>query len=127
MVDLKKIINSEQDGEKALQRILGARLTSVQFVLDYLILGFDEKGALTSLVWPEIVQSDGVTKHGSLEYRNLLCGLIESVVRETAMQADDTIEVKFNNSTKLRIPLGTYVGTGERAILTAPKHFLSVF
>ncbi len=32
--------------EEALSRLVGARLTSVQFILNYLILGFDEKGAL---------------------------------------------------------------------------------
>jgi hypothetical protein len=36
--------------EKALSRLAGARLTSVQFILNYLILGFDERGALTTLV-----------------------------------------------------------------------------
>ena len=40
--------------EKALCKLVGARLTSVQFVMDYLIVGFDEKGALTTLIWPEV-------------------------------------------------------------------------
>jgi hypothetical protein len=40
------------DRQKALLNIVGARLTSVQFILNYLILGFDERGAYTTLVWP---------------------------------------------------------------------------
>ena len=43
-----------QNGKKLLLELRGARLTSVQFVLNYLILGFDEKGALTTLVWPKV-------------------------------------------------------------------------
>jgi len=46
----------QENGKKLLLEIRGARLSSVQFVLDYLILGFDEKGALTTLVWPEIME-----------------------------------------------------------------------
>jgi len=37
-----------EDGSSVLARIVGARLTSVDFVMDYLILGFDGKGALTT-------------------------------------------------------------------------------
>jgi hypothetical protein len=40
---------SSKNGERLLQSIVGARLSSVQFVLSYLILGFEEKGALTLL------------------------------------------------------------------------------
>jgi hypothetical protein len=35
-----------KEGESVLLRIIGARLSSVQFVMNYLILGFDGKGAL---------------------------------------------------------------------------------
>jgi hypothetical protein len=119
--------NSWLEREKALLHLVGARLTSVQFVLDYLILGFDEKGALTTLVWPEVVQGASVNKLGSSGYRDRLCGLITSIVQSATIQADDTIEIQFDHDVELRIPLKTYAGKGERAILTAPKHFLRVF
>ena len=113
--------------EKALLHIVGARLTSVQFVLDYLILGFDEKGALTTLVWPEIVQGVNVSSFGSPGYRDHLCALITGVVQSAAINRDDTIEIEFDHDVEMRIPLKTYAGKGERAVLTAPKHFLRVF
>lgn len=119
--------NSWLEREKALLHLVGARLTSVQFVLDYLILGFDEKGALTTLVWPELVQGASVSKFGSSGYRDRLCGLITDVVQGATIKADDTIEIHFDHDVELRIPLKTYTGKGERAILTAPKHFLRVF
>jgi hypothetical protein len=127
MADSKKSSDSWLEREKAMLQIVGGRLTSVQFVLDYLILGFDEKGALTSLVWPEIIHGKDVTRIESPEYRNRLCGLIKSVVQSATIQADDTIEISFDDNTEIRIPLKSYAGKGERAILTAPKHFLRVF
>ena len=54
--------------EEALARLIGARLTSVQFILNYLILGFDERGALTTLVWPEISYEN---KKQPSEYRDI--------------------------------------------------------
>jgi hypothetical protein len=113
--------------EKAMLRLVGARLTSVDFVLDYLILGFDEKGALTTLVWPEILQGANVIRFGSSGYRDRLCSLIRSVVQSATIQTDDTIDIQFADDVKLRIPLKMCAGKGERAILTGPKHFLLVF
>ncbi len=106
--------NSWLEREKALLHLVGARLTSVQFVLDYLILGFDEKGALTTLVWPEIVQGANVARFGSPGYRDRLCGLIMNVVQSATIQADDTIDIRFDHDAGLQIPLKTYTGKGER-------------
>ena len=119
--------NSRLGRDKVLLHLLGARLTSVQFVLDYLILGFDAKGALTTLVWPEIVQGASVSNFGSSGYRDRLCSLITGTVQSATIHVDDTIEIQFDNDVELRIPLRTYAGKGERAIVTGPKHFLHVF
>jgi hypothetical protein len=108
-------------------RIVGARLSSVDFVLDYLILGFDGKGALTSLVWPEILNPGGIVlKFGMQAYRDGLCDLITQVVSEVHFSEDETITISFGD-TDLRIPLRQRHVPGERAIFTAPKHFLHVW
>lgn len=111
----------------ALSRLTGARLTSVQFVLNYLILGFDERGALTSLVWPELLESEMQLSFGESGYRDKLCSFIEKVVSNATIDADETIHFEFANGTKMQIPLGAYRGAGERAILTGPKNYLLVF
>lgn len=113
--------------QKALSRLAGARLTSVQFVMNYLILGFDQKGALTCLVWPEILVENTRVIFGTPGYRDTLCSLIETVVDNITMMRDETICIVFENGTEMRIPLRSYQGCGERAILTAPKHYLLVF
>lgn len=120
-------MNTRNDGEATLKGIVGARLTSVQFVLNHLILGFDEKGALTSLVWPEIVKDDDHVKFGMIEYRNRLCELVEHTISSVDVASDETIVIGLDNQTQLRIPLKSYTGTGERAIFTAPKHRLFVW
>jgi hypothetical protein len=113
--------------EKALSRIIGARLTSVQFILNYLILGFDERGALTTLVWPEIRDAGERFTFGREGYRDKLCSVIECIVQSATVEQDATISIYYENGIEMRIPLRLYQGSGERAILTGPKHYLFVF
>jgi hypothetical protein len=118
---------SWMENEQAISRLVGARLTSVQFILNYLILGFDEKGALTTLVWPELSVENKTMTFGTEGYRDELCSLIEKVAKNVTMESDDTISIVFERGVEMRIPLGSYKGRGERAILTGPKHYLFVF
>jgi hypothetical protein len=99
----------------------------VQFVLDYLILGFDKKGALTTLVWPEISSSDNVVRFGMTGYRDRLCELITQVVGTVEVGEDETILIAFENHSFMRIPLRDRKAPGEREIFTAPKHKLRVW
>jgi hypothetical protein len=125
----KKVMDSKADWaerEKALAKLIGARLTSVQFVMDYLIFGFDERGALTTLVWPEIFDTNEKISFGMKEYRDALCGLIGKIVQNATIGADETISFVFDGS-EVRIALRSYQLSGERAILTGPKHYLLVF
>jgi len=116
-----------EQGKAVFSRIIGARLSSVDFVMDYLILGFDGKGALTSLVWPEIFLSGGsVLKFGMQGYRDGLCELITQVVSEVQFSEEEIITISFGD-THFRIPLQQRRFPGERAIFTAPKHFLHVW
>lgn len=110
-----------------IQRIEGARLTSVQFVLDYLILGFDAKGAITVLVWPDIYRGDLILRYGMDRYRDELCGLIRHVVSGAGEVGNQTLVVRFDNGTRLEIPLASKREPGERAILTGANHFLYVW
>ena len=116
-----------ESAKEALSKMLESRLTSVQFVLDYLILGFDQKAAFTSLVWPVIDDEQGKSQYGSSEYRDRLCALIEQTVVGCDLDQSDKIKITFKNGATLKIDLGSYTGEGERGILTAPNHFLFVF
>ena len=96
----------------------------MQFVLDYLILGFDETGALTTLVWPEIQDGDTVLKFGMSGYRDHLCELITQLVKAVEITEDETIFITFESKSRMRIPLRDRKVPGERAIFTAPRHHL---
>ena len=110
-----------------MQKLLGARLTSVQFVMDYLILGFDTSGALTTLVWPEILDNERHIGFGDVGYRDGLCELIERRVRSADISPDETISIGLDPAGLLRIPLRKYALSGERAIFTSPKNGLCVW
>jgi hypothetical protein len=123
-------INADEfllERERALSKFAGSRLTSVQFVLDYLILGFDEAGALTTLVWPKIVTAAAQIDYGADPYRNVLCSFIKTKIASSTIGTDETICITFETGAELRIPLRSYQGRGERAILTGPNHYLLVF
>ena len=81
-------------GKRLLSEIRGARLSSVQFVLDYLILGFDEKGALTTLVWPELTSRNQTVSFGMPGYRDRLCDFITKVVENVNISDDEVIEIR---------------------------------
>lgn len=117
----------QENGKKLLLEIRGARLSSVQFVLDYLILGFDEKGALTTLVWPEIIEKGATLTFGMTRYRDSLCALITRIVENVEIASDETMVITFDDGTRLAIPLHSYKEGGERAIFTAPKNRLFVW
>ena len=111
-------------GEELLRTIVGARLTSVQFVLNYLIVGFDAKGALTTLVWPEVSGGDRIVKFGMSTYRDRLCELITHHVTKVNVCEDETIVISFDEGSQIHIPLRSYELPGERAIFTTPDHRL---
>ena len=116
-----------KDGEPVLRQIVGARLTSVQFVLDYLILGFDERGALTTLVWPAIANSGSLHRLGMAGYRDGLCSFITQVVTSVAIDEAERITIGFSDGRELCIPLGEYELPGERAIFAGPNRVLYVW
>jgi hypothetical protein len=48
-------------------------------------------------------------------------------LKKATIGSDETINFGFENGTEIRIPLRSYQSSGERAILTGPKHYLLVF
>ena len=111
----------QENGKKLLLEIRGARLSSVQFVLDFLILSFDEKGALTTLVWPEISNKGATATFGMSGYQESLCALITMVVEDVEITNDETVVIGFGGEVRMLIPLRTYKGSGDGAIFAAPK------
>jgi hypothetical protein len=114
------------DRNQGLLRIVGARLTAVHFLLDHLVLVFDDKGALTTRVWPDIVDKDRAIAFGQPGYRDRLCGLIRRMVTGAAIDSSNTIRIQFGNEERLALPLDRYAGDAERAVLTGPRNYVRI-
>ena len=93
--------SASKDG--GIGRIIGAQLTSIQFVLDYLILRFDEEGALTTLVWPELHKSGNVIFFGESDYRSELCALMKRRVAQAGIDDEETIMIAFGSDASLHL------------------------
>src|SRR5262245_53722265 len=95
--------------------------------MDYLILGFDGKGALTALVWPE-VRSAGTTKRfGVPGYRDALCELIARKVVAAASPDDESVLIELEGDSHIYLQFGEEAMAGERAILTGVNRMLYVW
>ena len=114
------------DRNHGLLRIVGTRLTSVQFMLDHLVLVFEDKGTLTTRVWPDIVNRDEALTYGQPGYRDRLCALIRRMVTGAAIDSSDTIRIYFGNDERLALPLDRYAGDAERAVLTGPRSYIRI-
>lgn len=95
-----------------LQALVGAELSSVVFVRDYLQLDFDGP-RLTLYVWPQVVIGDEVRRLGDLGYRDALCALIGQVVRSAADSTDTGLLVILET--------GSVVTKPEPAELSGPE------
>ena len=94
-------IGPKDAGEAVLKCIVDAPLTSVDFVLDHLILGFDSKGALTIPVWPEVVTRETSNRFGEPGYRDAVCGFVGRDVGSVTVSKEETITISFGSSDEL--------------------------
>jgi len=93
--------------------------------MDYLILGFDAKGALTTLVWPILIEQDRLLRFGMAGYRDGLCELIPQEVESVDITLEEVIIIKFQKQTRIEIPLRTHGLPGDRAIFYGQKRVLT--
>src|SRR6185312_1195856 len=126
MRDDKSLWNEWQEG---ITKLRFAKMTSVVFVMDYLMLGFDGQVVLTTLVWssmhsPQLENELTIRTPG---YRHRLCSLLGKVVAKSWIDDDDTIHLLFDNADEVRIGLQASRNGGERAILTAADGYLLVY
>lgn len=91
-------------GRKLLQTIVGERLSSVEFVEDYVQLRFNG-ATLTAFTLPT-VSTDSQTLHwGEPHYRDELCRQIGHLVKSVSIQAGEFIEVVFDDNVKVQISI----------------------
>lgn len=103
---------------RLLSRLVGCRLYSVQFVMDYVQLQFDrtdtsDQPVLNCDVWPETRRAETIYHHGDLGYADALTAFIPEDVVATAEGTGVGVEVRF--------PSGSIVLHPAREELVGPE------
>jgi hypothetical protein len=101
-----------------LQRLVGEKLSSVTFVMDYVQLRFDGP-LLTAYTGPDVTFGGKVFAWGKPGFRDALCERIGAIVRQAEVVNDDAIRLRFSDGGVISISLKSedYVGP-EAAQLT---------
>lgn len=94
----------EQTEEKSLQVIIGAQLSAVTFVQDYVQLHFDGP-RLTVFSHAVVVLGDKTFHWGKRGFRDALCNNIAKQVTDARVAYSDSICIKFADGSMIKISL----------------------
>ncbi len=87
-----------------LSDIVGEQLIEVDFVLDYIQLGFDGP-YLTIFMFPRVEIGEVVIKPGQPGYRDALCKRITKIVKAATAVENEKIQIVFDDGSKFTISL----------------------
>lgn len=83
-----------ETSKEHLSILIGEKLSSVIFILDYLQLDFDGH-RLTCYAFPKIIKEKTITCINSDNYRNLICSFLGAIVISTTDKDDSGINIGF--------------------------------
>ena len=92
------------ESKQPLAVLVGTRLSSIEFVQDYVQLRFDGP-CLTAITHPSIKVGDVWYKWESPGYRDMLCGRIAKTVRVASVNEGDEIRLEFEDQAQIAISL----------------------
>ncbi len=84
--------------------LIGEKLSSVTFVMDYLQVDFDGN-KFTIYVWPIVTVENIDFKFGDTSYRDKLCSMITKVVMDVTIVDNKEIVINFDNNDRIFISL----------------------
>jgi hypothetical protein len=90
--------------ENFLDILIGEKLSSVTFVMDYLQADFDGN-RFTFYIWPVVTIDNTEFKFGDTSYRDKLCTLIAKVVKHVTYIDNKELVIGFDNKDKLFLSL----------------------
>ena len=108
-------MQGEQIEEKSLRVIIGAQLSAVTFVQDYVQLHFDGP-RLTVFSHPIVMLGDETFHWGKPGYRDALCSSIAQTVTEARVAYGDSIVVRFADGSTIKISLKDEDYSGGEAV-----------
>lgn len=90
--------------DRGLERIVGEFMSSVEFVMDYVQLGFNGS-TLTSFVCPQVHDHGQIFRETEPGYRDTLCSLIGMVVADTETREYEELKITFNDGRSISVSL----------------------
>ena len=107
-------IPREQTEEKSLQVIIGAQLSAVTFVQDYIQLHFDGP-RLTVFSHPVVIRGDQAFHWGKPGFRDALCNSIAQQVTAAHVAYGESVCIAFADGSAIQISLeeADYLGAEE--------------
>jgi hypothetical protein len=97
--------------DRGLEMIVGEFMSSVEFVMDYVQLGFNGS-TLTSFVGPRVHDHGQVFQETEPGYRNAICALIGEVVSSTEVREQDILRITFADNRSITVSLRAEDATG---------------
>jgi hypothetical protein len=108
-------IQKEQTKEKSLQVIIGAQLSAVTFVQDYIQLHFDGP-RLTVFSHPVVIRGDQTFHWGKPGFRDALCSGIAQQVTAARIAYSESICIEFADGSAIKISLKDADYLGAEAV-----------
>jgi hypothetical protein len=108
-------IQREQTEEKSLQVIIGAQLSAVTFVQDYIQLHFDGP-RLTVFSHPVVIRGDQTFHWGNPGFRDALCSGIAQQVTAARIAYSESICIEFADGSAIKIALKDADYLGAEAV-----------
>jgi len=91
-------------GQQLREALLGAPLTSVEFVQDYVQLRFDGP-VLTVITWPLVDLHEHEVRWGERGFRNELCSRIGEKVIRAEILPRDSLQLEFGDGAIFKVSL----------------------
>ncbi len=101
--------------ENIFEELIGEKLSSITFVMDYIQLSFD--GPTINVYAPILVKDEiTTTRCGEDQFRNQICSFIAKQVKEVTFAESESIYIYFEDHSQIQISLRESDYTGPEAI-----------
>jgi hypothetical protein len=99
-----------------LDELKSQRLSSVEFVQDYIQLHFDDY--TINLYNPvKVVERSGSLRPGQVGFRDALCSLINGTIRDVFYAESDKVELVFENGSSVVVSIADKDYAGPEALM----------
>jgi hypothetical protein len=103
-----------------LDELKSQRLSSVEFLQDYMQLHFD--GYTMTLYNPvKIIRGSGSLREEEIGFKDALCNFINRIVRDVSYAKNDKVEVVFDNGSSVVVCIADKDYSGPEALLLCSR------